>query len=120
MYRTRISTTLFSGLALVFSPASDSPAERVYAPTAPGQLPIIGNATEVILKKQVESAPDPKLLQPDAPEGLNELCQRLLELDPSRRPGAIEVLEAVDAADEAKRLRSRRPKETRGTVAPAS
>lgn len=66
-----------------------------------GKRPFEGKQQDVILRKTALEAPRPSELVPGVPADLDELCARLLERDPARRPQEPEILRAlgVDAAD---------------------
>ncbi|MFO7566000.1 MAG: protein kinase [Enhygromyxa sp.] len=58
-----------------------------------GQLPFRGSAMSILIDKQGGEVPDPHQLVPTLPSELGELCVRLLDPDPRRRPGCAELLE---------------------------
>lgn len=57
-----------------------------------GRLPFRGKYFEVIMEKQALDPPPPSELVPSVPGDLNDLCMRLLERKPERRPTGREVL----------------------------
>jgi len=62
-----------------------------------GQLPFAEDAITVLARKQTARPLPPRCLVPDVPADLDALCVALLELDPARRPSALEVLSRVGA-----------------------
>lgn len=62
-----------------------------------GQPPFEGNLFQVLQSKQTTPAPSPRALCPDVPADLDELCQALLQQDPTKRPNAQTVLAALGA-----------------------
>jgi serine/threonine protein kinase/tetratricopeptide (TPR) repeat protein len=69
-----------------------------------GELPYKGDGAELVVAKQNERPPSAATLVPNLPPDLVELCDQLLERDPSRRPTGRDVLarlqgEDVDAPD---------------------
>ncbi len=65
-----------------------------------GQAPFLGRLSAILEKKQTEPARMPCLLEPTVPSELNDLCSQLLQIDPVRRPTAVEVLRALGADTE--------------------
>jgi tetratricopeptide (TPR) repeat protein len=61
-----------------------------------GRLPFEGPALQVLVDKQFEPAPDPATLVGDLPPRLREMCTRLLQRDPARRPTIAELLARLD------------------------
>lgn len=57
-----------------------------------GRLPFSGKFFEVMMSKQNVDPPQPSELVRDLPPELNELCVRLLQRDPEKRPTSREVL----------------------------
>jgi hypothetical protein len=57
-----------------------------------GQLPFHGSAMDVLLQKHRALPPRPRALDLTIPEDLDELCMRLLSIEPSMRPSGGEVL----------------------------
>lgn len=57
-----------------------------------GQLPFNGNFVEVLHSKQLENPTAAAEVAHDVPSDLNELCNRLLERDPSKRGSYEDVL----------------------------
>lgn len=66
-----------------------------------GRLPIIGNALQILHRKQTQDAPPPADLVIGVPDDLNLLCMKLLQRDPALRPTGPEVVAAFasDAAN---------------------
>ena len=60
-----------------------------------GELPFRGKGLKVLLAKQERDAPAPGSLAPGLPPDLEALCVDLLQRDPSKRPGAADVLRRV-------------------------
>jgi serine/threonine protein kinase len=57
-----------------------------------GELPFRGKGLKMLLAKQERDAPRPQTVTPGVPADLEALCLDLLARDPSKRPGAKEVL----------------------------
>lgn len=57
-----------------------------------GQVPFSGQWLDILRDKQVSEAPEPRLLAPDVPTDLNDLCLDLLKRDPKLRPSGREIL----------------------------
>jgi predicted ATPase len=66
-----------------------------------GALPFTGPPPVVVDAKRKHRAPPPREIVPDAPADLDELCQLLLQLEPSARPSGEEVLRRLEADDAA-------------------
>ncbi len=66
-----------------------------------GKRPFEGKHADVILRKTTLDAPRPSDLVAGVPPDLDDLCARLLERDPARRPSEAEILRTlgVDTAD---------------------
>ncbi len=62
-----------------------------------GQLPLDGKPTELLALKQRKRAPQARAFEPKAPADLDALCERLLAIDPAQRPGAAEILAALES-----------------------
>ena len=60
-----------------------------------GELPFRGKGLKVLLAKQERDAPTPGSLVLGLPQDLEALCIDLLQRDPSKRPGAADVLRRV-------------------------
>jgi len=60
-----------------------------------GVLPFQGDWQEVLIRKRAEDAPIPKVLNPDVPEDLNEICYRLLQRRPELRADGAVILERL-------------------------
>jgi eukaryotic-like serine/threonine-protein kinase len=69
-----------------------------------GRLPFQDKAVKSMLRKQYERPVEPAKRQPGIPRELNDLCMALLEIEPSSRPDAAEILRAVDAPELADQL----------------
>ena len=63
-----------------------------------GRVPFVGEAHDVLARKQTMAAPSVLDLCTDAPPDLAALCQRLLRTEPGHRPGASEVLASFGQA----------------------
>ena len=62
-----------------------------------GRLPFRGKFFEVMMRKQTRDPIQPRELNPDVPRDLNELCMKLLDRDPEKRPTSREILRALGA-----------------------
>ena len=60
-----------------------------------GRLPFTGKFFEVMMSKQSADPPAPIDLVPGLPVELNDLCIRLLQRDPAKRPGGRDVLRVM-------------------------
>jgi serine/threonine protein kinase len=60
-----------------------------------GRLPLEGTGLPLLIRKQTELPPRPRLLVPEVPEDLDALCMDLLAIDPARRPSGREVLQRL-------------------------
>ncbi|MCP4605835.1 MAG: protein kinase [Proteobacteria bacterium] len=65
-----------------------------------GRLPFRGTAVEILQSKQHMSPKEPRSLNPDVPEDLNELSMELLAQDPYSRPGIEEIKHRTKAERE--------------------
>jgi eukaryotic-like serine/threonine-protein kinase len=63
-----------------------------------GKPPFTGDRVDMIMAKVQHDPPPPLALNPDAPLDLDELAMKLLHRDPTRRPGASEILRALGSA----------------------
>jgi hypothetical protein len=63
-----------------------------------GRLPFTGSSGDVLEAKQWHTPPRPLDLVPDVPEDLSDLCMRLLDPDPQRRPSGEWVQRFLDSA----------------------
>jgi serine/threonine protein kinase/tetratricopeptide (TPR) repeat protein len=72
-----------------------------------GRLPIQGKALQVLFKKQTETPPEPRELEPTVPQELNDLCVALLQRDPAQRPSVFDILRRIGADDVAETLRGK-------------
>jgi hypothetical protein len=80
------------------SPATDWYAVGVMLFEAlTGALPIGGGRLQMVVRKQLVDAPDPRALVPEVPADLAELCIALLARSPEARPRGAEVLERLCA-----------------------
>lgn len=61
-----------------------------------GCMPFIGTALRVLLSKQHAPAPDPRELAEGIPDWLAQLCRSLLDVEPSLRPTAEQVIAVLD------------------------
>ncbi len=61
-----------------------------------GRLPFHGSSLAVMMRKQVEDPPDPRELEPNAPEDLCSLAMAMMSREPSRRPTAREIVQRLD------------------------
>ena len=61
-----------------------------------GVLPFDGTGIEVMMAKQREQPIPPRARVPSAPSDLDELCVRLLSINPAARPGGDEILRLLD------------------------
>ncbi len=62
-----------------------------------GRLPHSGTVREVLMAKQLVEPPLPSSLVPTVPADLDDLCRRLLRLEPSDRPEGREILAHLEA-----------------------
>ncbi len=51
-----------------------------------GSVPFSGSLTKVLTRKRLEDPPAARLIAPDVPDDLNDLCVELLRRDPQARP----------------------------------
>lgn len=72
-----------------------------------GRLPFRDAPDKAMLRKQYELPVEPANRQTGIPPELNELCMALLEIEPSNRPSAIDILRAVDAKELAEKVLER-------------
>jgi hypothetical protein len=71
-----------------------------------GNLPFEGALGKVLFTKQTLNAPHPRLLAPEAPRELSELCQQLLAREPAQRPSALAIAARLAKAGASVRLGS--------------
>jgi eukaryotic-like serine/threonine-protein kinase len=57
-----------------------------------------GTPLEVLLNKMQNAPPPPRARVPDVPRDLDQLCERLLLVDPAERPAEREILERLGIA----------------------
>jgi eukaryotic-like serine/threonine-protein kinase len=78
------------------SPASDwySVGVMLYRALT-GRLPFVGKSLDVMMKKQLSDPTEPREVNPEVPEELNDLCVDLLTRDPAGRPTGEEVLQRL-------------------------
>jgi serine/threonine protein kinase len=62
-----------------------------------GTLPFTGGAAEVVIRKRSVTAPRSSAFIRNVPPDLDDLCARLLETEPSRRPSSGELAELAVA-----------------------
>ncbi|MBI2566697.1 MAG: protein kinase [Candidatus Schekmanbacteria bacterium] len=60
-----------------------------------GCRPFLGDSHEVLAQKLARPAPSPAQLRPECGDHLAELCRRLLDRNPERRPGGAQIREAL-------------------------
>jgi len=60
-----------------------------------GVLPFRGSPADVLRGKQVQDPHPPRVVNPDVPADLDELCMLLMHRDPFCRPTALDVLERI-------------------------
>jgi tetratricopeptide (TPR) repeat protein len=65
-----------------------------------GRLPVTGAAREVLVLKQAFE-PAPPHVTSEVPEDLDDLCMRLLRIDPAARPSGAEILRLLHAEETA-------------------
>lgn len=65
-----------------------------------GEVPFVGSAHEVFMRKRSVSGPPPSLLLPEIPRDLDRICAGLMQSDPKRRWTAQQILtELAEAAE---------------------
>ncbi|HUQ02159.1 MAG TPA: AAA family ATPase [Kofleriaceae bacterium] len=80
-----------------------------------GSLPFTGTSREILVEKNRQDAPPVASLTLDAPTDLARLADALLAREPSSRPGAADVLRALDVATPSRvRARASSPAELVG------
>jgi len=62
-----------------------------------GELPFVGRLFQVMSEKQKRDGDPPSELAKGVPTDLDELCGALLQRDPDKRPGGLDILGALDA-----------------------
>jgi hypothetical protein len=65
-----------------------------------GCLPFDGAAADILMRKQRETPPIPRVFEPEAPIDLEALAMDLLARDPARRPDGAEVLRRLAEHDD--------------------
>jgi molybdopterin-guanine dinucleotide biosynthesis protein len=63
-----------------------------------GRLPHQGDRFQMLMNKQRKDPIAPKTLEPEVDQSLSDLCMRLLDRDPARRPVGTEVLQLLGGA----------------------
>jgi tetratricopeptide (TPR) repeat protein len=63
-----------------------------------GRMPIRGSALQVLIDKQTLTPLPPASIIPGVPKDLNDLCMKLLHIDPAARPSTSEVCRLLAAA----------------------
>jgi hypothetical protein len=63
-----------------------------------GAVPFVGMPLEVLMRKQRDDAPSPRVRAPGAPADLVELCAALLERHADARPGGSDVIARLGGA----------------------
>lgn len=87
-----------SGTSEGLTPASDWYSVGVMLFEAlTGTFPFAGR--DAMARKQRETAPRVETLAPETPPDLADLCARLLDRDPNRRPTGVELLDALKTED---------------------
>lgn len=81
-----------------------------------GRLPIGGKTIEILMLKQDFDPPLAIEVEPGIPQDLSDLCAGLLDRDPTKRPTAADVLDALGATDLAENLRSSVRESSTGSV----
>jgi hypothetical protein len=66
-----------------------------------GRAPFLGTQYELLMNKNKYEPPAPRVLCDGVPEDLDELCTRLLKMDPKARPRGREVLARLGVDDRA-------------------
>ena len=69
-----------------------------------GRLPFEGTPIEILLKKQTTPPEPPRALAADVPADLEDVCMRLLRIEPSERPTGAEVARILHAGGRAPSL----------------
>lgn len=62
-----------------------------------GRRPFRGSPRDVLIAKQLSAPPPPRSINPRVPEGLSEVCARLLSPKPQDRPDGLALLAAIGA-----------------------
>jgi hypothetical protein len=63
-----------------------------------GRCPFEGTVLDILLRKQSEDPPPPTSIDPSVDAQLGDLCMRMLQRDPARRPTGEEILEQLGLA----------------------
>jgi serine/threonine protein kinase len=86
-------------LAKEVTPAADWYAVGVMLYQAmTGRLPHQGDRFQMLMNKQRKDPTPPRTLEPEVDQGLSDLCMRLLDRGPARRPVGTEVLQLLGGA----------------------
>jgi tetratricopeptide (TPR) repeat protein len=100
------ATHLFAGSAAYMSPEQATgqrltPMSDWYSvgvvlyEASTGRLPHGGSLHELLVAKQSIDPAPPSAFSPSIPSDLNDLCMRLLDRDPTRRPAGAEILRVL-------------------------
>lgn len=65
-----------------------------------GQLPFVGPLDKILSRKRNELPKEPREIEPGVPTELNDLCMRMLQIEPADRPPLSEILQAIGADDD--------------------
>jgi serine/threonine protein kinase len=64
-----------------------------------GELPFKGSLGQILTRKQIGDAPQPRQWVPDIPDDLDTLCRELLDPEPEKRPSGRQILERLSLPD---------------------
>jgi serine/threonine protein kinase len=86
--------------ALELTPAADwyAVGALLYT-TITGRAPIEGDVMEVLSQKLTRVPVPPRMIAPSVPDDLNDLCVRLLVIDPEQRANGAEILRRLNPAE---------------------